>query len=455
MMQNEKRAVLIAASLSSFVTPFMGSALNVAIPAIGRQMHATAVMVSWVVSVYLIASAVFLLPFGRLADMLGRKRVFLTGVAFFSVFSVFCAISPSIFALIASRAAQGVAAAMVFGTAVSLITSAIPPGERGKTLGYNTATVYIGLSVGPVIGGFLTQTASWRAIFLIVTVLAGVTWLFARRIHSEWAPAKGEPFDTAGAVLYCLALTLLMSAVSLKQVGAVLVGVAILLLVIWGMWEGREAHPLLDLRLFRESAVFTFSTLAALLNYSATFSIGYLMSLYLQTVQGFTPQSAGMLLLVQPVVQAAFSPLAGALSDKREPRIVASAGMLLTTFCLLAYALMPYRASIPFLVAVLATSGLGFALFSSPNVNAIMSAVPSARYGVASSVVSTARMLGQSFSMALILLIFSVTMHGMPLSPEHGGVLFRSMHIAFGISTVLSLLGVFASLARGRMHVHQ
>jgi len=454
-MRNEQRAVLIAASLSSFLTPFMGSALNVAIPMMGKQMHASAVMISWVVSVYLIASAVFLLPFGRMADMLGRKRVFLAGVALFGISSLFCAMSLSIGTLIASRVVQGVAGAMIFGTAVSLITSALPPGERGKALGVNTATVYLGLSVGPVSGGFLTQSASWRVIFVVVAVLAGVTWWYAGRIRSEWSPAKGEPFDMTGAALYCLALTLLMSAVSLKQAGAALVVVAVALLVVFGLHEGREAHPLLDLRMFRESTVFTFSTLAALLNYGATFSIGYLLSLYLQTTRGFTPQSAGMLLLVQPVVQAAFSPLAGALSDRREPRVVASAGMLLTTLCLLAYTLMPYRASIGFLLSVLAVSGLGFALFSSPNVNAVMSAVPSSRYGVASSVVSTARMLGQSFSMALILLIFSVTMHDIPLSPTHGDVLFRSMRVAFGVSTVLSLLGVFASLARGRMHAHQ
>ncbi|MCL6476274.1 MAG: MFS transporter [Firmicutes bacterium] len=451
-MPNEKRAVLIAAGLSSFLTPFMGSALNVAIPVIGRQMHATAVTMSWVISAYLLTSAVFLLPFGRLADMLGRKRVFLMGVALFGLSSLLCAVSSSIEILIASRAIQGIAGAMVFGTAVSLITSAIPPGERGKALGINTATVYVGLSVGPAVGGFLTQTLSWRAIFVIVAALAGITWLYAQRIRSEWSPAQGERFDTAGAVLYCLALTLLLSAASWRHTGIALAGMAVLLLVVFAVREAREEHPLLDLHLFRNSTVFTFSTLAALLNYGATFSIGYLLSLYLQTIRGFTPQEAGLLLLIQPVVQAGFSPLAGALSDRHEPRMVASVGMLLTTFCLLAYASMPYRANLAFLVTVLAASGLGFALFSSPNVNAIVSAVSGTRYGVASSVVSTARMLGQSLSMAMIVLIFTLTMHGLPLSPSYGEELFRSMRVAFAVSTVLSLLGVFASLARGRMH---
>ena len=451
-MPTEKRAVLIAASLSAFLTPFMGSALNVAIPAIGNEMQATAVTISWIISAYLLASTVFLLPFGRLADMLGRKRLFLTGVLLFGIASVLCAVSGSVTALIAARAVQGIGGAMIFSTAVSLITSALPPGERGKALGYNTATVYVGLSVGPVAGGFLTQEASWRAIFYVVVVLSAVTWWFGRRVQHEWSPAQGERFDTVGAVLYCLALTLLMSAVTLKAAGAVLGVLACALGVAFLVYEGRQQHPLLPLQMFRESTVFSFSTLAALLNYGATLSVGYLLSLYLQTVRGFTPQATGMLLLVQPVVQAAFSPLAGALSDRREPRVVASSGMLLTTLCLLAYALMPYQASILFLAIILALSGLGFALFSSPNVNAIMSAVSSRRYGVASSVVSTARMLGQSLSMAMILLIFTFTLHGKPLSPEHGEALFRSMRIAFGVSTLLSLLGVFASLARGSMH---
>ncbi len=454
-MWNEKRAVLVSAGLSSFLTPFMGSALNVAIPAIGREMHATAVTVSWVISAYLLSSAVFLLPFGRLADMFGRKRLFLSGIMLFGVTSVLCAISPSVGALILSRVVQGIGGAMIFSTAVSLITSALPPGERGRALGYNTAMVYTGLSVGPVVGGLLTQQASWRLIFVVVAVLALVTWLYARRIRSEWAPAQGERFDTTGTVLYCLALSLLMSAVTLRSAGIVLGAVAVALVVAFGMVESRQEHPLMDLQMFRESTVFTFSTLAALLNYGATFSVGYLLSLYLQTVRGFSPQSTGLLLLIQPVVQAVFSPLAGALSDRVEPRVVASAGMLLTALCLLAYAFMPYRIPLEWLAGLLALSGLGFALFSSPNVNAIMSAVQSRRYGVASSVVSTARMLGQSLSMAMILLIFAVTMHGLPLSPAHGGLLFGSMRVAFGVSTVLCLLGVFASLARGRMHSPQ
>lgn len=178
---------------------------------------------------------------------------------------------------------------MIFSMAVSLS----PPHcirDRGKALGYNTAVVYVGLSAGPVIGGFLTQQASWRAIFVVVAVFAGFTWLYARRIRSDCPPAQGERFDTIGAVLYCLALTLLMSAVTLKGAGILLGVVASVLLFAFGVIESRQAHPLLDLQMFRESTVFTFSALAALLNYGATFSVGHLLLLYLQTVRGFTPR---------------------------------------------------------------------------------------------------------------------------------------------------------------------
>jgi len=447
-----KRVVLLIAMMSSFLTPFMSSSVNIALPSIGQELSIDAVLLGWVASAYLLAAAMFLVPFGRVADIWGRKKVFTYGVSLFTLSSLLIAMSNSTLTLVAFRVVQGVGGAMVFGTGVAILTSVFPAGERGRALGINVAAVYTGLSLGPFVGGFLTQSFGWRSIFLVnvpigLIVIVVVAW----KLKDEWAGARGEKFDFLGSGVYSLALVAIMYGLSRLPValGAwlVLAGVVGTAAFVW--WETRIENPVLDVTLFGNNAVFAFSNLAALINYSATAAVGFLLSLYLQYIKGFSPQSAGLILVSQPIVQALFSPFAGRLSDRMEPRIVASLGMALTVIGLFSLTFLGPGTSLPFIVANLMLLGLGFALFSSPNTNAIMSSVERRLYGVASATLGTMRLTGQMLSMGIAMLLFALYIGRVQITPEYYALFLSSAKTAFTIFAGLCFGGVFASLARG------
>ncbi len=449
-----KRTVLLVACMASFLTPFMGSAINVALPHIGAEFAMSAVALSWVATAYLLAAAIFLVPFGRLADIHGRKRVFAVGVVVFGLSALLAAASRSGGMLIAARVIEGTGGAMIFGTGTAILTSVFPPQERGRALGLNVAAVYLGLSLGPTVGGFLTQQLGWRSIFLCnvplgVLILVMVAW----KLEGEWAEARGESLDLVGSLIYGLALMALILGFSRlpDAMGAVLIMAGLLGILLFGYWEARNPSPVLDVRLFRGNRVFTFSSLAALINYSATYGVGFLLSLYLQYIKGMSPREAGLVLVAQPVMQALFSPLAGRLSDRIEPRIVASSGMGLTLVGLVVLTQLREDTPLGLIVGSLVALGLGFALFSSPNTNAIMSSVAKRFYGVAAGMVGTMRLMGQMLSMGTVMLVFALFIGQAQITPERYPQFLRSVGTVFIILTALSSVGVLASLARGRV----
>jgi len=432
----------------------MGSAINIALPSIGEEFAMGAVLLSWVATSFLLAAAMFLVPIGRIADIHGRKRVFTYGIIIFIVSSILCAVSMSATMLICFRVLQGIGSAMIFGTGVAILTSVFPVGERGRALGINVAAVYIGLSLGPFIGGFLTQYFGWRSIF-VATVPLGliVISVLLWKLKGEWAEARGEKFDLAGAIFYGFALVAIMYGFSmlpeLYGAGLILLGAIGILAFVW--WEMRVVSPILDIRLFRHNMVFAFSNLAALINYSATFAVGFLLSLYLQYIKDLSPLNAGLVLISQPVMMAIFSPLAGRLSDRVEPRIVASIGMALTATALFLFTSIGEETTLPFIVASLVVLGFGLALFSSPNTNAVMSSVEKRSYGVASGTLGTMRLIGQMLSMGIAMLIIAVYIGSVQITPEYYLLFVKSVKVAFIIFAILCFGGIFASLARGRL----
>lgn len=449
-----QRSVLLVSTLSAFVTPFMGSSTNVALPDIGASLGMDAVLLSWVATSFLLSSAIVLLPLGRAADIYGRKKVFLAGSVVYTVFSLLCGLSGTSSVLLAGRAGQGIGAAMMFGTGTAIVTSVFPPGERGKILGINVSAVYVGLSAGPFLGGILTSQLGWRSIFLANVPLGLVMTAFTIwRLKGEWADSAGERFDLPGALLYGIStVAAIIGLTSLPHAsGALLATGGVAGLAGFLLLQLRRAHPLLDVRLLITNRVFTFSSLAALLNYSATFGVTFLISLYLQFGQGLDPQSAGTILIAQPIVMALLSPLAGKLSDRVEPRIVASVGMGVTVVGLLLLSFLGQATSLVFVVISLAVLGVGFALFSSPNTNAVMSAVDRKQYGIAAALLGSMRLNGQILSMVLVALILEAHIGRQQITSALLPEFIASLHIAFLLFVLLCSAGVLASLTRGRL----
>ena len=449
-----KKTVLFVTTLPSFTIPFMGSSVYIALPTIGKEFSMNAALLGWVATGYLLTMGMFLVPIGRLADILGRKKFFLGGVFLFTLSSLLTALSNSAASLIAFRALQGIGAAMVFGTSLAILTSVFPADERGKALGINVAAVYSGLSLGPFLGGLLTQHLGWRSIFWLNIPLGLVVIGFAfRKLKGEWAEAQGERFDVMGSILYCLSLVATIYGISLLpgKTGVLLGGTGLLGLFGFIGYELRAKNPIFDLSLFRTNRVFAFSNLAALVNYSATFAVSFLLSLYLQYTKGLSPQKAGMILISQPLVQALVSPFAGRLSDRIEPRIVASTGMALTSIGLFLLTSLNENTTLTFIIACLILLGFGFALFSSPNANAVMSSIEKRSYGVASGTLGTMRVVGMMLSMGLVMVIFAVYIGRAQIRPEHYPLFLKSAKVAFTICAFFCLAGLFASMVRGKV----
>ncbi len=453
-ISNEKTTLYVVI-VTSFLTTFMGSSITLSIPSIGTEFNSSTILLNWIVTGYILASAAFSLPMGRFSDIVGRKRIFIGGIWLFSIFTLLSGLTWSIHVLIFFRIMQGLASAMIFSTNIAILLSAFPPQKRGHALGFSTSATYIGLSTGPVVGGFLNHYLGWRSIFYIVFALGLAVGIFATLyLKEQHEGLKDEKPDLTGNILYILFITSLLYGISAFSSVAWAKYIIIPGLIMFGVFvyhELRTEHPVIQVRLFKDNLAFSLSNLAALINYSATFAIGYLISLYLQIVLKYDSQIAGLILLSQPLIMAILSPFTGRLSDRTEARIVASLGMGITALGLLIFSFISGSYPLWLIIVNLILIGIGLALFSSPNTNAVMGTVEKKYYGVTSSVLATMRLIGQAVSMAAVTLIMSIYIEKSTMANIPPNMLLKSIRATFILFTIASLFGIFASLKRGNM----
>lgn len=449
-----KRVIMITIMLGSFLTPFMGSSVVVALPSIGKEFTLNAGLLNWIATSFVLTTAVFVVPCGKFADIYGRKKVLIYGLSIFTLSSILCGLSVSAFMLILFRALQGVGGAMITVTVTAIITSVYSPGERGKAIGMNVAAIYTGLSIGPVFGGIVTQHFGWRVLFFLMVPLGLIVIALLFKVKQEWSEAKGERIDYKGSLIYGVGLLCLMCGLSFirnKWYGISLIAVGCVILIIFGIYENKITNPILDISLFKKSRILTFSSIAALINYSATYAVSFLLSLYLQYIKGFNPEQAGLILVAQPIVQALFSPLSGKLSDRVEAQKVASFGMGLCTVGLFILCFMKNDTNISIVFITLLILGFGFALFSSPNTNAVMNSVEKRYYGVASGILGAARTIGQTVSMGITSLILALFLGNSTINSSNHPSFIHGLRVSFLVFTIMCFLGIFASLARGKV----
>jgi EmrB/QacA subfamily drug resistance transporter len=447
--------VLLVNSMAMWMCAFITPAINVALPSIQRQFNLGPVALGWLPLAYLLAAAAFLVPFGRAADLWGRRLIFVLGLVVFALSSLALIFAGSYASLVAFRSGQGLGAAMMFAGSAAMVTLAYAPEVRGRAMGMLTAVIYLGSTMGPALGGVIVSNAGWRALFVVTAVIGFATlgldlWLLGR---AEWKEVGETGFDWKGSLIYILALAAFLFGLSnLPNVtAAVATAVGVLGLALFIVLESRVRKPVLDVHLFRQNRVFAFSNVAALVNYSAVWAMAFLLSLYLQYIKGLSAQTAGAVLIAGVAVQALISPFAGRLADRYQPRWVASGGMMLCAFALFLFSFLRTGTPYWYIIASLCVLGLGFGLFSSPNQTSIMGSVTRPQVGIASASLGTMRLVGQAVSIAVATLVLGAVMGRHEIQPADNPNLLVSIRILFGFFTALCVAGIFTSLARGRL----
>lgn len=451
MNTTKYKPVLFVTCMAASLVPLMGSALNLALPYINETFSLSASQSGWIMTSYLLSTAIFQIPAARLADIVGRRKIFTAGVVIFFVFSVLCGLASSGTSLIVYRSLSGLGSSMIFATNMAIITAVVPPQKRGWALGIHVGTVYFSLAAGPFIGGFLTQQLGWHSIFFLaagmsLAVFIGTVML----VKYEWKSNESKAFDYIGTIMYAVGLSSLIYGFSLlpHTSGFVLTGGGLAMLAFFTFFERNRPNPVFNVNIFFRSRLFRHASFSALINYSTTTSISFMLSLYLQYTRGLTPTQAGIILVAQSFIMAIVSLKSGRLSDRIDPVKMAATGMGIILLGLIGLCFLTETTSYVYIFVVLAWIGFGFGIFVSPNTNIIMSSVEKSEYGLASATTGTMRLVGQAFSMGLAMMAMSFAIGKAQLSPEVTPQLIISLRITFIISVLLCFIGTYSSSVR-------
>ncbi|MBU4534617.1 MAG: MFS transporter [Euryarchaeota archaeon] len=435
--------ILIVVILGAFLIPYTGSSLNVSLPSIGKDFALDLVVLNWIPTVFILANAAFILPFGRLGDIFGRKKIFTIGVSIFTLSSFLAAAAPSAFFLIVFSFMQGLGCSMIFATGVAILSSVFPLGSRGEFFGIYVTSVFMGLFSGPILGGFLTQNFGWRSIFLFNIPLGLIIiFLIYARIKTDWIGSQGENFDIKGTVIYIPSVIFILYGFTtvFTVLGKILIISGVLGLLIFLKLESSEEYPIIHPQIFKKTVPLLSSSASLLLN-TSTSAVWVLISLYLQLIQSISPIAAGVILAIQPLLVAIISPFAGRLSDRIGGAPLSSIGIILTVLGLYMATFLEVDTPIVLIMMLGVILGVSNALFASPNTNTFMGSVDRRYFGSASATYSTLIFSGQLLSMAIVLLVFSSLLGGLVIDSSEYAQFMLSLKITFSIFTFVCILG--------------
>ncbi len=454
--ERARRNILLASALGSSLAPFMVSGLIVALPAIGHEFSAGVQGLSLLTNIFFVAAAVFLVPFGKIADTYGVKKVFTLGIIVYFISVFLCIIAPDIRFLTVARGITGIGAGMIFGTSIALLSLVFPESERGKAIGINVGAMFGGFLLGFLLGGVLTFYSGWRTIFLLtfpVEIL--VIWLIFTRIRGECELVRTQHLDVPGMIVYGLALFSIMFGFSmLPQVNAVFILLfGAVCLILFLVREYRVDNPLIDMSVLRKNRLFMTANLIVILFNASNFAVIFLTSLYLQDVRNLDPRAAGLILLTTVIFMVLLSPFAGKLSDRLAPVIVIGAGAVLSSAGLVIYTFLETGSSLILVILALSLVGSGIAFCQSPVVRTTVSSVPKGMYGLASGMIETMRLVGMTISVAVAGIVFAVFSGNAHISPPLFPAFMQSFRFSFMIFFGISIICVGTILTLKRQKV--
>ena len=449
-----KWLVLISICLTNFLNSVTNSLVNVATPSIASALQANAILVSWIPTSFLLSSVVMLLPAGRLADIHGRKKLYISGIIVFSITSVLAALSVSIEMLLAIRLIQGVGSAMIFATGLAVVTSVFPAERRGASLGIASASVYFGLSCGPLIGGWLTEVYGWRSVFLFPVPFSLLACtLIIINLKGEWKSQSPTGVDWLGGLIFAVWTSTLFLGVSTLPGPAsyILLGIGAAGLVLFYYQQIHSKNPLVRFRAIMDNHVFFRSLMASICTYASNYPLIFLISLYLQFNQGLSPHDAGQIMVLQAITMAILAPIAGRLSDRIEPRIIATTGCLIMSCAFGLLDQIDSDTSLYYIAACLMTLGFGFGLFTTPNNNAALSSVDKERLGIATALLNLSRVIGNMTGIAMVMILVSLIIGHAELKPEQFPALLVTIRWALALSCIYTVAGAWFSYTRGNI----
>ncbi len=443
-----EKVVIFVSFITSFFAVFLSNGIIIGVPAIAQEFTMNNVIQNWVPTIFFLVVAVFTVPAGQISGKFGVKKSLLGGVILFLAASIGAVLSFSTESFLLFRILQGIGVAFLNVSAMAMVVQAVKPQNRGKALGFTVTGVYLATSLSPVICGFLVHNLGWRSMFyFVIPFLALCILLLVWKIPGEWKTYEKDKIDKIGSILYGVGILLFIYGFTTltTNTGLILTIVGIVILIVFGFYELREKSPVFDMNLFRNKK-FTSSNIAALCSYIAVMVVTTILNYHFQYVRGWDAQMSGMILIITPIIMAIMAPNAGKLSDKIHPQKLAALGMGIATVALLILSFLDGNTPLYMVVLAMILQGLGMGLFSSPNMNAIMSSVPPKDAPTASASQATMRTIGQTMSLGLLTLVFAWIMGNLQLAPKYASMIVQSSQIICGICTVACILAIFASL---------
>ena len=440
--------VILISFLTSFFGVFLSNGIIIGVPAIANDFAMNNVIQNWIPTIFFLVMAVFTVPAGQISGKFGVKKSLFIGVIVFLIGSTGAALSFSTESFMLFRIIQGASVAFINVSAMAMVVSAVKPQNRGKALGFTVTGVYLATSLSPVICGFLVYNLGWRSIFyVVIPFLVLCIVLIILKVPQEWQTYKDDKIDKIGSIIYSIGILLFIYGFTnlINTNGLVYTMTGIVLLVIFAAWELRQKSPVFNMNLFKNTK-FTSSNIAALCSYLAIMVVTTILNYHFQYVRGWNAQMAGMILIVTPIIMAILAPNTGKLSDRIHPQKLAAAGMAIATIALLILTFLNKDTPLYLVILAMVLQGIGMGLFSSPNMNAIMSSVPPKDAPTASASQATMRTIGQTMSLGLLTLIFAWIMGNLALSTQYADLIVKSSQIICTICMFACLVSIFASL---------